>query len=82
MPTRPERKFDPDDKRVIACKKAMEAAGGFRALALALGITPQATNAWQIVPVERCPDVEEITGISVFELRPDFFRSPPERRSA
>lgn len=61
------------DPRVVACELAKARAGGAKALAARLGIKRQAVVQWQIVPVGRCPKVEEVTGISRKVLRPDYF---------
>jgi len=42
-------------------------------LASALGIFPSALSQWAQVPSERCLEVERVTGISRYELRPDVF---------
>jgi DNA-binding transcriptional regulator YdaS (Cro superfamily) len=42
-----------------------------------LGVTPQAIGKWSRVPAERCLEVERLTGISRFELRPDIYGEPP-----
>ena len=62
-----------------ACEKAKRKLGSLKALAEALGdITQQAVGQWARVPAERVRDVERITGISRYELRPDVFGSPPD----
>lgn len=53
--------------------RAIEAAGGVKPLAIALGITPEAIYVWERVPVMRVLDVERITGVSRYELRPDMY---------
>ena len=80
MPTS-KRKFDPNDPRLVACRKAVEKAGGFRALAKMLNVTPQAVFLWQMVPPERCQQVAAITDISVYELRPDVYAAMPLKPS-
>lgn len=57
-------------------ERAIEAAGGTRPLAKALGITAEAIYVWKEVPVMRVLDVERITGVPRTELRPDVY--PPE----
>lgn len=47
-------------------------------LARELGVTIQAVSQWRKVPAERCLAVEEATGISRYELRPDIFGQAPE----
>ena len=57
-----------------ACERAKEAAGGSTALAAAIGnITTQAVSQWSQVPPSRVLDVERVTGISRYDLRPDVF---------
>lgn len=48
-------------------------------LAAALKITQSAVSMWRQVPAERLPEVERITGIPRFLLRPDIC-PPPECR--
>jgi hypothetical protein len=76
------RRYQDDDPRVIACQKAIRWAGGMSRMAEALNVTFQAIYAWQIVPEDRCLQVYEITGIPVYELRPDIFGDDkPARRT-
>lgn len=42
-------------------------------LAGELGITHGAVSQWSRVPAERVLDVERITGISRYDLRPDLY---------
>jgi len=60
-----------------------ETCGGTSGLAAKLNainpanpITPQAVSQWQRVPVSRAVDVEAVSGIPRYELRPDVFRQP------
>ncbi|MEJ6656893.1 MAG: YdaS family helix-turn-helix protein [Pseudomonas sp.] len=65
-----------------AISKAAEKAGGQSALAKLLGITSQAVNkmcASGRVPAERVLAIEEATGVSRHELRPDLY--PKEKKS-
>lgn len=63
------------------CEIAKDKAGGPAALAKALSelsgkpISSQAVSQWKKVPADRAVDVEEITGVSRHQLRPDVFRS-------
>lgn len=62
--------------------KAAEKVGGQAALAKRLGITSQAVNrmcATGRVPAERVLAIEEATGVSRHELRPDLY--PVEKES-
>lgn len=72
------------DPLAIARDEAVARAGGAGKLAKLLGISRAAVSMWIIVPVERVPDVERITGFSRYVLRPDFFMpqdaAPPRRR--
>lgn len=65
--------------------------GGQAALARELGISPQAVNQWvtgrRPVPVRWALQIERLTGISRYDLRPDVFGDAPishdgERRVA
>lgn len=56
-----------------ALENAKQRVGGAAALAKAIGgISSQAISQWKRVPAERVLDVERITGISRYELRPDL----------
>ena len=59
-------------------ERAIEAAGGVRPLAAALGITAEAIYVWKQCPVMRVLDVERISGIPRHELRPDVYPPPSE----
>jgi DNA-binding transcriptional regulator YdaS (Cro superfamily) len=52
---------------------AVAKAGGMRALGRALGINYQAIQSWKKIPAGRVVAIEEVTGISREELRPDIF---------
>jgi DNA-binding transcriptional regulator YdaS (Cro superfamily) len=53
--------------------RAIALAGGTKALATALGISSQAVSQWKRVPTERVLEVEALTGVSRYELRPDIY---------
>lgn len=53
--------------------KAIECGGGATALSKRLGVTRQAVEQWDKVPARHCLAVEEATGISRHELRPDIY---------
>ncbi|MEH6510351.1 transcriptional regulator [Halopseudomonas aestusnigri] len=65
-----------------AISKAVEKAGSQAELARLLGVSSQAINkmlAAKRVPAERVLKIEEVTGVSRHELRPDLY---PEEESA
>ena len=66
-----------------ACERAKKNSGGPAALARALnerGVTikSQAVSQWTKVPAERVLLVEEISGVSRHDLRPDVYGPAPE----
>jgi len=65
-----------------ALELAIKAAGGQLALADALGITQPAIAQWSQTPVMRVLEVERITGISRYLLRPDVYGKPPRKRAS
>lgn len=66
-----------DEKTDSGLRKAILAAGSQTALADALGITQSAIAQWDKVPVQRVHQVESLTGVSRYELRPDIFGFAP-----
>ncbi len=54
---------------------------GFAELAGLLGLSRQAVYKWLDagVPVERCKEIEQITGVLRHQLRPDIYEQPPKR---
>ena len=62
-------------------ERVVEAAGGTKALAEALGITREAIYLWEKVPPARVLDLERLTGIPRHELRPDYY-PPPDKDAA
>lgn len=65
-----------------AISKAVEKAGSQAELARLLGVSSQAINkmlAAKRVPAERVLKIEEVTGVSRHELRPDLY---PEEETA
>jgi DNA-binding transcriptional regulator YdaS (Cro superfamily) len=68
--------FDPMSERTEALRRAIEAVGGLSGLAKPLGITEQAVSQWDEVPPLRVLAVEQVSGVSRHELRPDLY---PER---
>lgn len=53
--------------------RAIEYAGGVQALADLLDVSIQSVTNWRTrgVPIARCPDIEEATGVRCESLRPD-----------
>jgi len=68
----------PDDPRCAAKERAVKAGGGAEWLGPRMGITQQAISMWAIVPASRCLDLERLSGVSRFELRPDVYGSPDD----
>lgn len=58
-----------------ATEKAVANAGGMRPLASQLNVSYQAIQKWMRtgVPAARVLDVERLTGVTRYELRPDVF---------
>ncbi len=54
-------------------EKAIEAAGGVRALSRALGVSQPAISAWKRVPADRVVAVELATRVPRATLRPDLY---------
>lgn len=65
-----ERAKEIADGPVAMAKKISDAKGN--------AITSQAVSGWKICPPHHVLLVEEITGVSRHELRPDVFREFPE----
>lgn len=59
---------------------AIAKAGNITRLAEKLGLTNQAVCKWRRVPAERVLEVERITGVSRYSLRPDIYGSEPTSR--
>lgn len=65
-----------------AIERAINLAGGPTALAREIGgLTSQAVSQWKKCPAERVLDVERLSGVSRYELRPDIFGAQPGTKS-
>lgn len=60
-------------------QKALDIAGGRRALARLVGCSHQNIAQWEKVPAEQVIAVEKAVGLSREYLRPDVFRAPRPR---
>lgn len=58
---------------IVSIEAVITAGGGPVVLADLLGITSQAVSQWTRVPIGRVLDIERITGIPRYELRPDIY---------
>lgn len=61
-------------------EQAIKVAGSQSALARTLGVTPQAVQQWVAanrLPAHHCLPVENTTGVSRYDLRPDVFGAAP-----
>lgn len=74
--------YSPDQKSeaLERAKRAAEVSTGLKgntALAKALdgAVSPQAVSQWDQAPLGRVFDIERATGVSRYDLRPDFFGS-------
>ena len=58
-----------------ALREAVKQAGGMRALGRALGIPYQAVQKWKRTPPTRVLELERLTKVPRYKLRPDLY--PP-----
>jgi len=58
-------------------KQAVQIAGGNQAVADRIGTTRQAVYEWAAVPAKHVLVLEEMSGVSRYELRPDIYGPPP-----
>lgn len=67
---------------MINIQEVFQQQRGLRSkVAQALGITHGAVSQWKKVPPERVIEVEHLTGISRYELRPDIYgKMPPKKK--
>ena len=59
--------------RPIIVERVLERAGGVNAVARKFQIRPASVSCWRRIPAERVLGLEEMTGISRHEQRPDIF---------
>jgi DNA-binding transcriptional regulator YdaS (Cro superfamily) len=80
-----------ESMKTSALDRAKQRTGGATGLAQALNaladadskrITPQAISQWKRVPPERCLEVERVSGVSRYELRPDVYGPEPAEARA
>lgn len=64
-----------------ALTKAIEIAGGHAALAKTLGIERTAIYQWKQAPPKRVATLEQLTGVTRYDLRPDVFGEAPKRKA-
>jgi len=66
------------NKQII--RDAAANAGGIVALSLALGLSRAAASLWDRVPAARVLEVERLTGVSRYVLRPDVYGPAPKSK--
>lgn len=64
-----------------ALKRAVKVSGGQAEFARLIGITAQAVSQWDEVPPLRVLEVERVSGVSRYELRPDLYPMDNEVRA-
>lgn len=64
-------------ERDPALAEAAKSVGGIIKLSVALNLSRAAASQWRRVPPERVLDVERLTGVSRYRLRPDLYGSDP-----
>lgn len=63
-------------------REVLSRMGSMRALARALGISHVSVRRWVKVPPLRVLEIERLTGISRYKLRPDIFGKAPDHKDA
>ncbi len=61
-------------------EQAAEKAGGIVELSRQLGIKHNSMYCWNRVPAEHVLKIENITGVSRHEIRPDVFGDAPRKK--
>ena len=62
-----------------AVDEAVRQTGSLKRLAERLGISRQALQQWRSVPVKHVLALEQISGVSRYDLRPDVYGPAPKR---
>lgn len=65
-------------------KQAAQAIGSYKALARAIGVKQSTVGMWETrgrIPAEYCLAIEQATGVSRYDQRPDVF-GPAEAKPA
>jgi DNA-binding transcriptional regulator YdaS (Cro superfamily) len=73
--------FGAMNTKTEALKRAVKVSGGQAEFARLIGITAQAVSQWDEVPPLRVLEVERISGVSRYELRPDLYPLDNEVRA-
>lgn len=71
----------PNLDHVATLNLAIAQAGGPRAVAERLGISVQAVANWMVCPPTRVLELERLSGVSRYRLRPDVFGKPPKEQT-
>lgn len=70
------------DAKDVAVETAVGKVGSLTKLAARLGISRQAIRDWEKVPPKHVLQMEAISGVSRYELRPDIYGQPPSSRAS
>ena len=62
-----------------AVSNAVQQVGSLKRLAERLGISRQALQQWHSVPVKHVLALEQLSGVSRYELRPDVYGPAPKK---
>jgi hypothetical protein len=67
-----------EQTRDPALQRAIEAIGGIRATADALGLSFQSVWGWGKCPLHRVAQISDLSGVPRWELAPDHWERPDE----
>jgi DNA-binding transcriptional regulator YdaS (Cro superfamily) len=73
--------FVPMSDKSEALERAVKNVGGQAEFARLIGVTAQAVSQWDKVPPLRVLAVENVSGVSRHELRPDLYPLEDEARA-